>query len=67
MWILKGKDIRFGCLKISPRSNTRNFEYTITLGGWREALKLFKFKGPVGYALQIEVFINSQRLPSVAG
>lgn len=27
------------------KHNTRNFEYTITLGGWREALKLFKFKG----------------------
>lgn len=26
------------------KHNTRNFEYTITLGGWREALKLFKFK-----------------------
>lgn len=26
------------------KHNTRNFEYTIVFGGWREALKLFKFK-----------------------
>ena len=43
MWTLKGKDTRCGCPRIS-RNTTPATLNTITLGGWREALKLFKFK-----------------------